>query len=141
MQVFIKNYIENNMKLYFIISVFILTVVFTKAEYNNDSATTYLSDTALVCPVTGDPISGEHIAFRYVDKELKFCNDGCLMAYKKDPAKYSEHLKCMPCNDDDANREISTTHDGVKYYFCGKGCKGKFEKDPESYLKKFSEQD
>ena len=128
------------MKLYFILSVFILAAAFTKADYSNNSVSAHYSDTTSVCPVTGDPVNGEHIAFRYIDKELKFCNDGCVMAYKKEPAKYSEHLKCMPCNDDDANRELNTTHNGVKYYFCGKGCKGKFEKDPETYLQKFSKQ-
>ena len=60
------------------------------------------------------------------------------MAYKKDPAKYSEHVKCMPCNEDDANHKINTTHNGVKYYFCGNGCKGKFDKDPEAYIQQFS---
>lgn len=129
------------MKLYFILSVFIIAAAFTNAEFKNYSVPYHYSDTSMVCPVTGDPVAGEHIVYRYIDKELKFCNDGCLMAYKKDPSKYSEHLKCMPCNDDDANKELSASHNGVKYYFCGKGCKGKFEKDPESYLKKFSEQD
>ena len=129
------------MKLYFILSVFIIAAAFTYSENITIAYTSGYSDTSSVCPVTGDPVTGEHVAFRYIDKELKFCNDGCMMAYKKDPAKYSEHLKCMPCNDDDANRELNTTHNGVKYYFCGKGCKGKFEKDPESYLQKFSKQD
>lgn len=128
------------MKLYFILSVFILAAAFTKADYSNNSVSAHYSDTASVCPVTGDPVTGEHIAFRYIDKELKFCNDGCVMAYKKEPAKYSEHLKCMPCNDDDGKHELNTTHNGVRYYFCGKGCKGKFEKDPESYLQQFSKQ-
>ena len=128
------------MKLYFILSVFILAAAFTKAENSSNSVSAHYSDTASVCPVIGDPVNGEHVAFRYIDKELKFCNDGCVMAYKKEPAKYSEHLKCMPCNDDDANRELNTIHNGVKYYFCGKGCKGKFEKDPETYLEQFSKQ-
>jgi len=133
------------MKSYFIISVFVLLAAMSSLSISSEGDTSnenniVLADSTAKCPVTGDDISSEHVSFRYVDKELKFCNDGCLMAYKKDPSKYSEHLKCMPCNDDDANREISTTHDGVKYYFCGKGCKGKFEKDPESYLKQFSKQ-
>lgn len=97
-----------------------------------------LADSTLKCPVTGDEISGDHISVRYIDKEMKFCNDGCAMAFKKEPAKYMEHVKCMPCGEDDANHKISTAYNGMKYYFCGNGCKGKFDKDPEAYLQKFS---
>lgn len=129
------------MKLYFILTVLIIAAAFTKAEFNPATEPVNYSDTSAVCPVTGDPVTAEYIEYRYIDKNIKFCNDGCVMAFKKEPARYSEHLKCMPCNDDDASKELSASHNGVKYYFCGKGCKGKFEKDPESYLKKFSEQD
>jgi len=125
------------MKLYFILSAFVFIAALTNQEYSYSEFSGIYADTTLKCPVTGDEISGEHVSFRYIDKEVKFCNDGCIMAYKKDPAKYSEHVKCMPCNEDDANHKINTTHNGVKYYFCGNGCKGKFESEPEAYLKKF----
>jgi len=125
------------MKLYFILSAFVFIAALTNAEYSNSEFSGIYADTTLKCPVTGDEITGEHVSFRYIDKEVKFCNDGCAMAYKKDPAKYSEHVKCMPCNEDDANHKINTTHNGVKYYFCGEGCKGKFEAEPEAYIKKF----
>ncbi len=96
------------------------------------------SDTTGVCPVTGDKLSGESPSFRYIDKEISFCNDGCVMAFKKEPAKYiNSGLKCMPCNEDDSNHNISAVHDGVKYYFCGKGCKSKFEADAEKYLNEY----
>jgi YHS domain-containing protein len=131
------------MKLYFILSVFVFIAAFSSVAAGNaeDSITNnniVYADSTLKCPVTGDEISGEHVTFRYIDKDVKFCNDGCAMAYKKDPAKYSEHVKCMPCNEDDANHKINTTHNGVKYYFCGNGCKGKFDKDPEAYIQQFS---
>lgn len=129
------------MKLYFILAVLIIAAAFTKAEFNPVPETDNYSDTSAVCPVTGDTVSADHIEYRYIDKNIKFCNDGCVLAFKKEPSKYSEHLKCMPCNDDDANKEVNTIHNGVKYYFCSNGCKGKFEKDPESYLQKFSGQD
>lgn len=130
------------MKLYFILSVFVFiaavnSVQVNFAENSNDNLSGFYADTTLKCPVTGDVISGEHIMFRYIDTDVKFCNDGCVMAYKKEPAKYSEHVKCMPCNDDDGKLKINTTHNGVKYYFCGEGCKAKFEAEPEAYLKKF----
>ncbi|HMQ79892.1 MAG TPA: YHS domain-containing protein [Ignavibacteria bacterium] len=125
------------MKLYFILSVIVFMAALTKAEYSHSEFSGIYADTSLKCPVTGDVISGEHIMFRYIDKDVKFCNDGCVMAFKKEPAKFSEHVKCMPCNDDDGKLIINTTHNGVKYYFCGEGCKGKFESEPEAYLKKF----
>jgi Cu+-exporting ATPase len=125
------------MKLYFILSVFVSLAALSNAEYSHKETGSVYADTTLKCPVTGDEISGEHVSFRYIDKDVKFCNDGCIMAFKKDPAKYMEHLKCMPCGDDDADHKISTTHSGVKYYFCSNGCKGKFESDPEAYLEKF----
>lgn len=125
------------MKLYFILSVFVFMAALTNPVHSYSEFSGIYADTTLKCPVTGDEISGEHVSFRYIDKDVKFCNDGCAMAYKKDPAKYSEHVKCMPCNEDDANHKINTTHNGVKYYFCGEGCKGKFEAEPEAYLKKF----
>ena len=126
------------MKLYFILSVIVFIAALTNQEYSYSEFSGIYADTTLKCPVTGDEISGEHVSFRYIDKDVKFCNDGCAMAYKKDPAKYSEHVKCMPCNEDDANHKINTTHNGVKYYFCGNGCKGKFDKDPEAYIQQYS---
>lgn len=131
------------MKLYFILSAFILAAAFlsvsasVKPGYPAGSSA-MMPDSAATCPVTGDVISNDYVAFRYIDKNIRFCNEGCVMAFKKEPAKYSEHLKCMPCNDDDANTKISSVHDGVKYYFCGNGCKGKFEKDPKAYLDEFT---
>lgn len=132
------------MRSYFILSAFILgAFVIAISNTISYSAKTDITqmvvmpDSAATCPVTGDAITDEHVGFRYIDKDIKFCNDGCIMAYKKDPSKYSEVLKCMPCNDDDGKAKINTTHNGVKYYFCGEGCKGKFEAKPEAYLEKF----
>lgn len=131
------------MKLYFILTAFIIAAAFisVSASAQPEYPATFsriMPDSAATCPVTGDVITNDYVAFRYINKSIRFCNDGCVMAYKKEPAKYSEHLKCMPCNDDDANVKISTIHDGVKYYFCGNGCKGKFEKDPQAYLDEFT---
>lgn len=94
-----------------------------------------LSDTSGVCPVTGDKLSVGSPTFRYIDKDITFCNDGCVMAFKKEPANYLKGgIMCMPCGEDDSNKNISAVHNGVKYYFCGKGCKSKFESDAEKYL-------
>lgn len=125
------------MKLYFIVAAFIFIATFSYSEYSKIENSTVYSDSTAKCPVTGDDVSGEHIAFRYIDKEIKFCNEGCIMAFKKDPAKFTKELKCMPCKDDDANHDINSVHNGVKYYFCSNGCKGKFKKEPDVYLEKF----
>ena len=119
-------------------AAFIFIATFSYSEYSKSENSIVYSDSSAKCPVTGDDVSGEHITFRYIDKDIKFCNEGCIMAFKKEPAKYSEHLLCMPCGDTDANKDINTVNNGVKYYFCSKGCKGKFEKEPEVFLKKFN---
>jgi YHS domain-containing protein len=98
------------------------------------------SDTSIVCIVDAEKFSGSGVSLRYIDKDISLCSEGCEMAFKKEPSKFmSEGLKCMPCGEDDANKEISHVHNGVKYYFCGKGCKGKFENDPQKYLDKYNE--
>ena len=125
------------MKLYFIPFILIFIAALGSTDYSKNNISSFYADTTLKCPVTGDDITGEYVSLKYIDKEIKFCNDGCVMAFKKEPAKYTEHLHCMPCGDTDAKHDISTMHDGVKYYFCGKGCKGKFEADPETYLEKY----
>ena len=121
--------------------IFISVLAFGFA--NNKSISTYkmsvYSDTLSKCPVTGDNISGEHISFRYADRSIKFCNEGCVMAFKKEPAKFTEHLLCMPCNDPDGKTDINAVHNGVKYYFCSGGCREKFTAKPEEYLKEFKE--
>lgn len=114
-----------------------MIAAFSNAENIKNENITIFADSVTKCPVTGDDVSGEHITFRYIDKDIKFCNEGCIMAFKKDPSKYNKQLKCMPCNDDDSNQDINTVHNGVKYYFCSNGCKGKFKKEPEAYLEKF----
>ncbi len=118
----------------FILGIIALPQENTLAEFRQSS------DTVMNCPVDAEQISGGGISYRYIDKDMRFCSEGCEMAFKKDPAKYmTEGLKCMPCGEDDANREISHVHNGVKYYFCGKGCKGKFESDAQKYIDKFNE--
>ena len=98
------------------------------------------ADSANTCIVTGDPASESGLGLRYIDKNIQFCNEGCEMAFKKEPAKYLKNgLRCAPCGEDDAKKNISHTHNGVKYYFCGNGCKTKFESDAQKYLDKYKE--
>ena len=126
------------MKSTLVIALFVFLAALSNSEYATTEKNIMYSDTSSKCPVTGDLITAEYVSYTYIDKDQKFCNDGCMMAFKKEPAKYTEHLMCMPCGDTDAKQDLSTMHNGVKYYFCGKGCKGKFEAEPEAYLKQFT---
>ena len=125
------------MKLIFIISVFVFSVSLYSTERNIKENIHVFTDTTEKCPVTQDAVSGEYVTFRYINSDIKFCNEGCIMAFKKEPAKYSEHLFCMPCSDPDGNKETGSVYNGVKYYFCSESCKGKFDKEPDVYLEKF----
>jgi YHS domain-containing protein len=98
------------------------------------------SDSVSHCIVSGEEFTGEGINVQYLDKNISLCNEGCIMAFKKEPAKYlKEDLLCAPCNDYDGKKDISAVHEGTKYYFCGNGCKKKFEGDAEKYLDEFSQ--
>lgn len=98
------------------------------------------SDTTSHCIVSGEEFTGEGVNVQYLDKNISLCNEGCIMAFKKEPAKYlKEGLLCAPCNDYDGKKDISAMHEGTKYYFCGSGCKKKFENDAEKYIDEFSQ--
>lgn len=128
------------MKLYFVISVFAAILILSSSTMSNVSnVNPNFADSLQGCPVTGDAITSGDITLRYVDRDIVFCNEGCMMAFKKEPAKFTEHLLCMPCSDPDGKKDINTVHNGVKYYFCNQGCKKKFEADAEKYLEKFKE--
>lgn len=119
-----------------IIALFVFTCALS-GTYNasSENCSGILGDTVKYCPVSGDEILNESVSFSYIDKDILFCNDGCIMAFKKEPANYlNSGIKCMPCNEDDTKKNISVMHEGVKYYFCSEGCKSKFDADAEKYL-------
>ncbi len=41
-----------------------------------------------VCPVMGDPLDADAYSFVYEGREFKFCCDGCLDDFEKNPAKF-----------------------------------------------------
>ena len=97
------------------------------------------ADSTQLCIVTGETIEDGGVKYKYLNKEVTVCCDGCIKAFKKEPASYlSGGLRCPVCDDDDGTKELSHTHEGVKYYFCGNGCKGKFEKDASKYLENYN---
>jgi YHS domain-containing protein len=98
-----------------------------------------VSDSAKVCPVTGEKIDGsegEPLKLTYLGKEYQFCCTGCLKKFKAEPMNYiKEEIKC-PVMGEPADKNISSIYNGVKYYFCCSSCDKKFEKEPEKYLNK-----
>ena len=107
----------------------------------NSKANTIInnSDSAKICIVSGETIEGDGVKYKYLDREITFCCEGCVKKFRNGPATYlKEGIKCPVCDEDDAKKELSTEHNGVKYYFCGNGCKKKFESDPVSYLNKYN---
>lgn len=98
------------------------------------------SDSVSHCIVSGEEFTGEGVGVQYLGKKISLCNEGCIMAFKKEPAKYlKDGLLCAPCNDYDGKKDISSMHEGTKYYFCGNGCKKEFENDPDKFLDEFSQ--
>ncbi len=96
------------------------------------------NETALVCPVSKETISGEGIKYEYLGNSFVLCCEGCVKSFNKNPAKYlSGGLRDVVCGMDDGIKDINAVSGGVKYYFCNESCKEKFEKDPDQYLKEY----
>jgi YHS domain-containing protein len=120
--------------------LFIALLLNTRDIYSAGSVFSALADSVSHCIVSGDEFTGEGVGVQYLGKNISLCNDGCIMAFKKEPAKFlKEGLLCSPCNDYDGKKDISSVHNGTKYYFCGSGCKKEFENDPDKILDEFSQ--
>jgi len=121
------------------LSVFVFILLISSNSSTFSKLSSFVSDSAEVCIVSGEVIEGDGVKYIYLNKEVKFCCEGCEKSFKKNPAKFlgSAGLMCPVCNEDDANEELSAVSGGVKYYFCGKGCKSKFSKDPDEFLNNY----
>ncbi len=128
------------MRKIFFLSLFILAIFLTAGSKTFSKINLNISDSTEVCLVSGETIEGEGVKYTYLNKEVKFCCEGCEKSFKKNPEKYigAAALWCPVCNEGDAIKDLSFVNDGVKYYFCGKGCKSKFSSDPDSYLKNYN---
>ena len=124
--------------------IFLSAVVFALLISSNSRTfsklNSFVSDSTEVCIVSGEVIEGDGVKYVYLNKEVKFCCEGCEKSFKKNPAKYlgNPGLICPVCNEDDAKADLTAVSGGVKYYFCGKGCKNKFIKDPDEFLNKYN---
>jgi len=127
------------MKKIICLSVFVFTLLISSNSSTFSKLNSFVSDSAEVCIVSGEVIEGGGVKYIYLNKEVKFCCEGCEKSFKKNPAKFlgSAGLMCPVCNEDDASEKLSAVSGGVKYYFCGKGCKSKFSKDPDEFLNNY----
>ncbi len=47
-----------------------------------------------VCPVSGEPVSKDtNITYTYKGTKYRFCCQGCIEAFKKDPEKYIKNME------------------------------------------------
>lgn len=128
----------NIKKIHFVLALPLFVIAFIFAFSSSISANNTIhnpADSTMTCPVDKENFqSSAGINQQYLNQQVSFCGEGCQKAFNREPANYLEHVRCAPCNDDDAKKEISYTHEGVKYYFCGNGCKKKFEADAQKYI-------
>ena len=120
-------------------SIFITAFFISTSNDSFSGLKSVNSDSTTYCIVSGEAIDGEGVKYLYLNKEVKFCCEGCEKSFKKNPAKYlgSAELWCPVCNEGDAKKVISFVNNEIKYYFCGTGCQNKFEKNPDEYLNNF----
>jgi YHS domain-containing protein len=127
-------------KIHFIIALplFVLALILITSSSTSAYEQTYShshADSTIECPIDKEKFqSSAGINQQYLNQHVSFCGEGCQKAFNREPANYLTTVRCAPCNDDDAKKEISYTHEGVKYYFCGSGCKKKFEADAQKYI-------
>src|SRR5688572_14666228 len=90
-------------------SLFIFGILFIAAQ--NSSSGSYYSgaDSTQVCIVSGEEYpSGQGVKYQYLNKEVSFCCEGCVKAFKKEPASYiKDGVRCPVCDEDDASKELS----------------------------------
>lgn len=130
------------MKKIICLSVFVFAVLISlnSNSYSKLNASVIInSDSAEYCIVSGEVIEGDGVSYTYLNKEVKFCCEGCEKSFKKNPEKYlgAAALWCPVCNEGDAKKSISSVNDGVKYYYCSESCKTKFSENPETYLNEY----
>lgn len=108
------------------------------SEKSGNSSGVVVSDSAKLCPVSGEPVDheGASVKYTYLGKEYEFCCGGCLKKFKAEPVKYIKTELICPVMGEPIDKEVFTVVDGVKYYFCCPSCIKKFEKDPQKYLNK-----
>jgi YHS domain-containing protein len=101
----------------------ILFITSNNSTAGSDRIDSKIADSSQVCIVSGEefPMNGG-VKYQYLNKEVSFCCEGCIKSFKKEPANFiKDGLHCPVCDESDAKKDLSHTHDGVKYYFCGSG--------------------
>lgn len=121
--------------------------VFCENETNNTCSNNVrghtsgtVSDSAKLCPVSGEPVDqeGTPVKYSYLGKEYTFCCNGCVKKFKAEPIKYIKEELLCPVMREPVDKNVSAVIDGVKYYFCCESCIDKFRNNPSKYLNKLN---
>jgi len=112
------------------------------------------------CVITGKPLDsmGGPVTIVHEGTEVKFCCQGCVGAFRRDPAPHLAKIKaaaeakaaegeakavipyplkvCLVSGEDLGGAPVSMVHEGRQIKFCCQGCQAKFEENPAPYLKK-----
>lgn len=109
-----------------------------------------------VCPVSGEELGsmGDPIEKETDGRTVKFCCEGCVGAFEKDPEKWHEAMdeliikaekgsypvsECLVSNEglDEMGGPIDFVHrpTNTLVRFCCKGCANAFKKNPDQFLK------
>ena len=102
------------------------------------------------CPVMGGKINRAIFA-DHEGKRVYFCCEGCVVPFKKDPARYIKKLydegvtlaklqTTCPVMGGKIDPKLFADYAGKRVYFCCPGCKAPFLKDPGKYIKKLEDE-
>jgi YHS domain-containing protein len=128
-----------------VLAAFLLTAAAPLGLADTGADTKTAAVTNKFCPIMGkDSAVDPTIRVEHEGQYVYFCCQGCLNAFKKDPAaaiakmspEEQEAIKvndtCPVTGDKIADRSIRTESEGKLVYFCCAGCKAGFEKKNSS---------
>jgi YHS domain-containing protein len=111
-----------------------------------------------VCVVSGEELGemGEAVDYVYNNRLVRFCCNGCVSDFKKDPDKYVAKLnkavvekqkaeypltKCVVSGESlgEMGEPIAYVYNNELVLLCCNGCKKQFDKDPAKYMAKIDE--
>lgn len=106
------------------------------------------------CPVTGEELGGmgDPVIYNYKGREIRFCCQGCVKPFEKEPAKYIAEIDAQIIKDQlahypldtcvvseaklgDMGEPVNMVWNNRLVRFCCSGCVKDFEADPTKYIK------
>ncbi len=111
-----------------------------------------------VCVVSGEELGemGDPVDYVYNNRLVRFCCNGCVSDFKKDPDKYLAKINEAVVKEQKAEYPLTTcvvsgeslgemgdpiayVYDNELVLFCCNGCKKQFDKNPAKYMAKLDE--